>query len=196
MKSAPKRGRPREFDREQALDRALATFWRWGYEATSLAQLTEAMGISPPSLYAAFGNKEDLFFEAVARYEKMVAGDAFELPDARAAVERFLLDAAKGFTENDELRGCFVISAATNCGEGSTRVADGMRQRRGAGEAMLRERITRGVREGQLPEDTDVRALAKSFASVFQGMSVQARDGATRKELVAVARHAMRMWPA
>lgn len=194
-----KRGRPREFDREAALGRALELFWRRGYEATSLGELTEAMGVTPPSLYAAFGNKEGLFLEAMELYQRRYGASGVralaEEPTARGAVGRLLLDAAGAFTMPDTPRGCFVILAATNCTAASADVEAALRDRRRAGERAIGERLARAAAEGELPCGVDVAALAKHYATVLQGMSVQARDGASRSELEAVARLAMRAWP-
>ncbi len=202
MKTVPetgRRGRPRAFDRDEALDRALELFWTYGYDATSLSALTDAMGIRPPSLYAAFGSKETLFLAALDRY--VATSGAFstralaEEPTARAAVERLLVDAARVFSDPSTPRGCFVICAATNCAPESHAVEQVLRKRRIASEAALRARIAHGIERGELPSDADATALAKFYAAAFQGMSVQARDGATRAQLEAVARIAMAAWP-
>jgi AcrR family transcriptional regulator len=175
-------------------------FWSRGYEATSLADLTAAMGIAPPSLYAAFGSKEELFREAVARYgAKYSAIDAETFaaaPTARAVVERLLYGAAELFTLPGKPRGCMVITAAMNCSEGSQGVEAAMRAKRVLNEALLRKRVSRAIEEGELPSSADAGAMAKFYAAVLQGMSVQARDGATRAELERVAAMALALWPA
>jgi AcrR family transcriptional regulator len=175
-------------------------FWSRGYEATSLADLTAAMGIAPPSLYAAFGSKEELFREAVARYgAKYSAIDAETFaaaPTARAVVERLLYGAAELFTLPGKPRGCMVITAAMNCSEGSQGVEAAMRAQRVLNEALLRKRVSRAIEEGELPSSADAGAMAKFYAAVLQGMSVQARDGATRAELERVAAMAFGLWPA
>ena len=197
-KERPK-GRPRSFDRETALERALTLFWQHGYEATSISGLTKAMGISPPSLYAAFGDKRSLFEEAIARYQESYG--AFtpraltEESTARGAVERVLREAAAEFTAPGRPRGCLVISAAVNCGPESADVEEALRAQREAGKRAIRDRIASGVRTGELPAETDTEALAQYYAAVFQGMSTQARDGATREQLEALAALAMHAWP-
>ncbi|MEV8589349.1 TetR/AcrR family transcriptional regulator [Streptomyces sp. NPDC051180] len=192
------RGRPRSFDRLTALEQATMAFWEHGYETTSVADLTRAMGISAPSLYSAFGDKKTLFEEVVEAYVLSYGaygGRAFaEEPTARAAVGRVLREAATLFTEPGHPRGCLMISAAVNCS--TPEVEEALRDRRNANLASFEDRIRRGVESGELPPDTDVVALARFSGAVLQGLSQQARDGATAEELTAVAEAAMRAWPA
>ena len=174
-------------------------FWRQGYESTSIADLTQAMGINPPSLYAAFGDKERLFLEAVERYGGH-SGQTPEsilstAPSAREAVERLLEAAAREFTDPSHPPGCMVVSAATNCSAGAVHVQAALAARRRAAEAKMKSRIERGMKQGELPPRTDCGALAKFYCTVMEGMSIQARDGATRKSLLATAAAAMRAWP-
>jgi TetR/AcrR family transcriptional regulator, copper-responsive repressor len=190
-------GRPRSFERDEALERAIAVFWERGYDATSIAQLTETLGIGAPSLYAAFGDKRTLFFEAVDRYLRTYA--AFteralaEEPKARDAVERLLRDAAAAYTRSDRPRGCLLITAATNCSPQSADVAARLRELRAVGARALEDKI---ARSGELPAHTDARAVASFYGAVLQGMSAQARDGASRAELEQIAAAALRAWPA
>jgi TetR/AcrR family transcriptional regulator, copper-responsive repressor len=198
-KSPRTRGRPRGFDREQALERAMELFWRQGYESTSIADLTKAMGINPPSLYAAFGDKERLFLEAVERYGhsgQTPESILNEAPSAREAVERLLEAAAREFTDPCHPPGCMVVSAATNCSAGAVHVQAALAARRRTAEAKMKARIERGMKQGELPPRTDCGALAKFYCTVIEGMSIQARDGASRKSLLATAAAAMRAWPA
>ncbi|MFD4629502.1 TetR/AcrR family transcriptional regulator [Streptomyces sp. NPDC058284] len=191
------RGRPRSFDRETALEQAIRAFWEHGYEGTSVSDLTRVMGIGAPSLYAAFGDKRRLFDEVVVRYghtHGSFGGRAFEEePTARGAVSRMLHEAAAEFTDPTRPRGCLVISAATNCT--TPEVEEMLRERRNANVAGIESRVRAAVAAGELPGDTDPGALARYTAAVFQGMSQQARDGATREDLEAVADLAMRAWP-
>jgi TetR/AcrR family transcriptional regulator, copper-responsive repressor len=195
--SAKPRGRPRSFDREQALERAMQVFWKQGYEATSIHDLTRAMGINPPSLYAAFGDKERLFMEAVERYQRecgpAVACILDEAPSARAALERLLMESAGQKAHSGDPRGCMLITSATNCSAPSVQLA--LAGRREDQQAALKARIDRGAREGELPRGTDTAALADFYTTVLQGMAIRARDGATRKSLLAAAAAAMRAWP-
>lgn len=191
--------RQRAFDRDEALDRALRAFWRHGYEATSIAELTAVMDIRPPSLYAAFGDKRRLFEEALRRYQEsygaFTARALAEEPTARKAIERILYEAADEYTDPGHPHGCMIISAAVNCGPESSEVEEGLRLKREAAKAALRERIERDVTAGLLPPSADAAALAAYYAAVIQGMSTQARDGASRDELERTAALAMRSWP-
>ncbi|MFJ4710704.1 TetR/AcrR family transcriptional regulator [Streptomyces sp. NPDC088785] len=191
------RGRPRSFDRETALEKAVHAFWEHGYEATSVSDLTREMGIGAPSLYAAFGDKRTLFEEVVRVYGTTHGagpGRALaEEPTARGAVERLLREAAGAFTDPALPPGCLLVHAATNCT--TPEVEHALRARREAGVGALADRLRQGVAAGELPGDTDTTALARCVAAVFQGMSQQARDGASRTELEAVAALAMAVWP-
>lgn len=172
-------------------------FWEHGYEATSVSDLTRVMGIGTPSLYAAFGDKRSLFEEAVRVYagtyglfqERAVE----EEPTARAAVSRLLREAAAEFTDPGHPYGCLMIHAATNCT--TPEVGDALRRQREAHLSAIESRIRADVATGALPPDTDASALARHAAAVFQGMSQQARDGASREELERVAEIAMAVWP-
>ncbi|MFF9977300.1 TetR/AcrR family transcriptional regulator [Streptomyces erythrochromogenes] len=191
------RGRPRSFDRDAALDKAMTAFWERGYEATSIADLTASIGISAPSLYAAFGDKRTLFDEVVvvygSRYADFAAVALAEEPTARAAVGRVLREAAGIYTDPAHPPGCMVLSAAINTT--SDEVAQALRMRRNANLELFESRIRADVATGELPADTDARALARYAGAVLLGMSQQSRDGATREELEAVAERALLAWP-
>ncbi|MFC6878400.1 MULTISPECIES: TetR/AcrR family transcriptional regulator [Actinomadura] len=194
------RGRPRAFDRDAALDSATRLFWERGYEATSVADLTRAMGIGTPSLYAAFGDKRALFREAVAgyagRYGDFTRRAMEEEPTARAAAARLLREAAAEYTEPGRPRGCLVITAATNCSPASAEVEEELRAIRNGNVEAFERKIQHDVDEGVLPADADARVLARLLGAVLQGLSQQARDGASRADLEAVADTVMRAWPA
>ncbi|MFJ5030602.1 TetR/AcrR family transcriptional regulator [Streptomyces sp. NPDC088560] len=191
------RGRPRSFDRDTALEKALMAFWEHGYEATSVSDLTRIMGIGAPSLYAAFGDKRSLFEEVVRVYTDThgAFGDRAlaEEPTARGAVARTLREAAAEYTDPAHPFGCLVAHAATNCT--SPEVERLLRERRNAGIAALASRIRADVAAGVLPAGTDAAALARHTGAMIQGMSQQARDGASREELEALAEIAMTIWP-
>ncbi|WP_327254889.1 TetR/AcrR family transcriptional regulator [Streptomyces sp. NBC_01244] len=191
------RGRPRSFDRDAALDKAMLAFWERGYEATSISDLTASLGISAPSLYAAFGDKRKLFDEVVVvyggRYGDFAAVALAEEPTAREALGRILHEAAEVYTDPAHPPGCMVISAAVNTT--SDEVAQALRERREANLVAFESRIRAGVAAGEMPAGTDTWALARYAGAVLQGMSQQSRDGAGREELEAVAELAMRAWP-
>jgi len=193
------RGRPLSFDRDAALETAMHVFWERGYEAASIADLTSAMGITPPSLYTAFGDKEQLFLEAIERYAlgygSAGARALQEEPTARGAIERWLLEAASELTQPCHPKGCMVVMAATNCSAAAERVQDALLLRRTEAIANVGRRIQGGIDNGELPPDTDAQDLANFYATIYQGMSMQAKDGATHESLVATVRRAMRSWP-
>lgn len=194
------RGRPLSFDRDTALEQAMHVFWERGYEAASIADLTAAMGITPPSLYTAFGDKEKLFLEAIERYA-LGPGSAGpralkEEPTARGAIERWLHEAAEELTRPCHPKGCMVVMATTNCSVAAEHVQTALAKRRAAAIASIRERIQEGVDRGELPPETDAKALSNFYSTIYQGMSMQAKDGATRASLMATVDAAMRAWPA
>jgi AcrR family transcriptional regulator len=193
------RGRPLSFDRDAALETAMHVFWERGYEAASISDLTAAMGITPPSLYTAFGDKEQLFLEAIERYAlgygSAGARALNEEPSARGAIERWLLEAASELTQPCHPKGCMVVMAATNCSAAAERVQDALLLRRTEAIASVGRRIQGGIDNGELPPDTDAQDLANFYATIYQGMSMQAKDGATHESLVATVRTAMRSWP-
>ncbi len=194
------RGRPLSFNRDAALENAMHVFWERGYEAASISDLTAAMGITPPSLYTAFGDKEKLFLEAIERYA-LGPGSAgpralAEEPTARGAIERWLLEAADELTRPCHPKGCMVVMATTNCSVAAEHVQTALAKRRAAAMANIKSRIQHAVDQGELPGDTDAKALANFYATVYQGMSMQAKDGATRTSLLATVETAMRAWPA
>lgn len=191
-------GRPREFDLDQALDRALNVFWRKGYEGTTLPDLTQAMGINRPSLYAAFGNKEELFRKALDRYAAGPASHvnvALNEPTARAVVERLWYGAIETATNPQNPAGCLLVQGALACGDTADAVRRDLAARRAAGVAALRRRFQRAVAEGDLPADANPADLARYVATVTYGMAVQAASGASRAQLRRVAQVALQNWP-
>lgn len=191
-------GRPREFDLENALDRALLVFWRNGYEGASIVDLTDAMGINPPSLYAAFGNKEGLFRKVVDRYIERYAGFwevARAAPTARAMVEHLLRASVDFVTDESNPRGCLMVRGAMACSEAANKIRDEIVTRRATGEAMLRERFERAASAGEMPPELDPADYARYIMTVLEGLSVQAAGGASRDDLRKVAEMTLRTWP-
>jgi len=194
------RGRPRGFDRDAALRRAMMLFWQRGYEGVSMADLTAAIGVAAPSLYAAFGSKEALFREAIELY-RATAGSAtcraLECErTARGAVEAMLRDNADAFTDPALPHGCFVILGAINTAPEHAELGSHLLEyRRDTGRKVL-DRLRQGVADGELPAGIDLEALANFCSTVLSGLSIQARDGASRAELQAAIDVTMAAWDA
>jgi AcrR family transcriptional regulator len=191
-------GRPREFDPDQALDIALQVFWRRGYEGASMADLTEAMGITKPSLYAAFGNKEELFRKALDRYVDGPGGYvqvALAKPTAREVVEHLLVEAADAVTDPDHPPGCLAVQGALTCGEAAESIKQELMTRRANGERNLRQRFERAIAEGDVSKEADAADLARYISAILQGMAVQAAGGASREQLRKIAHMTLRTWP-
>lgn len=196
--TAKPRGRPASFKHDEALEKAMHVFWAHGYEGASLAALTEAMGINKPSMYAAFGSKEELFRKAVQKYLSGPAcfvAESMKEPTAKQIALRLLTGAAEFLTSGEHPHGCMVIQGALSCGEGAEHIQQELIAQRHAYEAALATRFEQCRSAGDLPADSDVAGLARFIATLHQGMSVQATSGATKEELLDVVRIAMRQWP-
>ncbi|MBL4741060.1 MAG: TetR/AcrR family transcriptional regulator [Sneathiella sp.] len=192
------RGRPRSFDRANALQRAMELFWAKSFEGVSLSDLTTTMGINPPSLYAAFSSKEALFREAVELYRSTEGSRIWSCLDiaatARDAVFGMLRKSAEDFSRTDKPRGCLVVLGALHSDLSNTAVNRDLADLRVQSVMQLQERLQRGVEEGELSQAVDVQAIATFYVTVQQGMSIQARDGASREMLLATADCAMVAW--
>jgi AcrR family transcriptional regulator len=191
-------GRHREFDVEKALDAALCTFWRKGYEGTTYADLTEAVGVERPALYAAFGNKEALFRQVLTRYYERFMDyfpAALELPTAKKVAAHILFSSADVNTRFRDHTGCLGINGVVAGSDEAEPVRRALIDFRAAGEAQLRERFERAKAEGDLPETAKPDALAAFVLAVSHGMAVQAKAGFSRERLEAVAEQALSMWP-
>lgn len=183
-------GRPREFDAETALDQAMEVFWRHGYEGATIVQLTEAMGINPPSLYACFGNKEGLLKAALDRYTKLRnvwMDEVVAAPTAREVAARMLMGIAEKQTDPANPPGCLLVQGGIACGTGSENVPFELAARRAENEDQLRERFVRAKAEGDLKDTADPAALARYVSAVSVGMGVMASSGADREALRQVA---------
>lgn len=179
-------GRPRAFDREAALDRAMEVFWRKGFEGATLAELTREMGINPPSLYAAFGNKEGLFTAALDRYSARIESYLREIlaaPTAREVVSRMLHGKADYLTDPANPPGCLYVQGGLACGDEAKNVPAELARRRARAEVALRERFEQASAEGDLPPDANPAVLASLVMTLIQGMDVRASAGATREDL-------------
>jgi AcrR family transcriptional regulator len=190
-------GRPRAFDTDKALEKALNVFWRKGYEGASLPDLTKAMGINRPSLYAAFGNKEALFRKALDCYAQKTSFtcDAMNAPTARGVIEKLLTGVAESQSRPGTPAGCLMVNGALACGDESDSIRRELIARRAAGEKALRERLAQAVKQGDLSAGDDPKAMARYVTAVTQGMAVQASGGADRKALLEIARTALKALP-
>jgi AcrR family transcriptional regulator len=192
-------GRPREFDRQDALNSAMELFWAQGYEGTTLADLQKAMGgITAPSFYAAFGSKEALFREVVELYKETqgapVLKALMEGSTARASIEGMLRAAVDHFCGQRSPHGCLMVLGSINCTPANKGVDDFLREQRALRQTFIRQRLRRGVADGDAPSGVDLGAIASFYTTVVDGMAFQARDGASRKTLSAVVDGAMAAW--
>ena len=191
------RGRPRVFDMDEALEKALKIFWARGYEGTSIAELTETLGVNKPSLYAAFGNKEELFYKALLRYASgpvAFVNEVLKEPTARKVAETFLFRAAEYLTDPQHPKGCMIVQGALSSGESAELVRNILIKFRKSYESQLAERFTKAIIDGDLSRNANPKCLAKYLATLHQGMSVQATSGATKDELLDVANIALKAW--
>ncbi|MGD8193271.1 TetR/AcrR family transcriptional regulator [Herbiconiux sp. P18] len=200
LSPARTRGRPCAFDRDAALQAAMLEFWAHGYDSTSIAALTTAMDIRPPSLYAAFGDKRRLFGECIRLYQSTHGRTMEQIlqgaPTGFDAVRGMLEFAADDYTDASHPPGCLIITATASHGPASAEVEDELRVLREAGTSQAERRIQDDIDAGRLPADADAARLARFYTTVLQGMSRQAQDGASAQELREAAAMAMRAWPA
>ncbi|GGP96070.1 TetR/AcrR family transcriptional regulator [Shewanella ulleungensis] len=183
-------GRPRGFDIDIALEQALNVFWRNGYEGTSLNELTEAMGIKKPSLYAAFGNKEQLFFKAIDLYENRpdsLFNIAFQHEHIADVIRGLLLGAAAQFTDCSHPQGCALINSTLSCSEASDSIKKTVLERKLKHKQQLADRFEQAKCKGELQDDCEPVVLASLMTTLFQGLSMQASEGASVEELQQVA---------
>lgn len=191
-------GRPREFDKQQALRKAMRLFWEHGYEGTSISALVSTLGIASARIYAAFGSKQQLFEEAVALYESAEGGfadRALALPDIHQAMAQMLEAAISTYTRVDEPRGCLVVSAASGVAPDNLGVQQWLAGRRRQRTESIISRLREARDQGQLPAETQVEALGHFYATFLHGISVQARDGVPGEDLRGASRQALALLP-
>ena len=192
------RGRPRAFDSDEALARAMEVFWTKGYEGASMSDLTAAMHINAPSLYAAFGSKAELFEQAVAVYTSRIGIEIWDAlpaaPTAREGFAGFLKETALAYTRPDQPHGCLIVLSAMHDEDGSGAACTLLRAKRTDNVIRLRQRLERAVNEGELPPTVDCQKVAEFYATVQHGMSITARDGASFDSLMGTAEAAMAAW--
>jgi AcrR family transcriptional regulator len=196
--AAAPRGRPRAFDPDVVLERAMHVFWAKGYEGASLSDLTRAMRINRPSLYGAFGNKEELFRKVLDRYVDgplAYFGKALAAPKARDVIEQIFFGAARMAGDPRLPAGCLMVQGALAVGNAAGSVRKEAAGRRAGSEVALRRRFQRAKREGDLPQSADPAELSRYVMTVLQGLAVQGADGAGRDQLRRVAQIALRAWP-
>jgi AcrR family transcriptional regulator len=192
-------GRPRTFDEEKALDRAVEVFWRHGYEGASLSDLTTEMGMNKPSLYAVFGSKDELFRKAVRRYaerDMAYARAAMAQPTARRVAETFLRENVLALTWPGRPAGCLTVQGGLSCGPANTAISEFLAASRLGGEQALADRFRTAISYGDLPADTDPAALARFVMVVSEGQAVHAAAGVNRAQLEQSAEIALRAFPA
>ncbi len=192
-------GRPRAFNTETALEEAMKVFWRLGYEGASLAELTKAMGINSPSLYAAFGSKEGLFKAVLDHYDarrESCMAEVLGAPTARATAERLLFGLVDLVTDPEEPPGCLFLQGGLSCGVSTQEIPHELARRRALLEDSPRELVARARAVGDLPDTADPAALARYLVTVCNGVAIQAAAGAGRSELREVATLALHAWPA
>lgn len=192
------KGRPREFCVDKALADALTVFWRHGYEGASMTELTAAMGITKPSLYAAFGNKEQLFRQALDLYEREKLAymiGALEAPTARGVAERLLRGALAMQSSKDDPKGCLAVLGSTACGTEAAGVKAEVAARRASSQAALVRRFDEAKAAGELPDGMEATALARYLFAIIQGLALQAGAGATSAELAQLVETSLAIWP-
>ncbi|HZV62713.1 MAG TPA: TetR/AcrR family transcriptional regulator [Methylophilaceae bacterium] len=192
------RGRPPSFNHDEALDKALQVFWSHGYEGASMAELTAAMGMNKPSIYAAFGNKEELFRQALNKYLNGPVSyikEAMAQPTSKEAVEMLLTKSAELLCGCDSPRGCMIVQGALTVGQTGEIIKQELVSYRQGFESMLKKRFDQAKKESDLPKGADTAKLAKYVATIHQGLSVQASSGAKKKELLDVVQMVMENWP-
>ncbi|EHR58961.1 TetR/AcrR family transcriptional regulator [Saccharomonospora cyanea] len=193
------RGRPRAFDRDAALRTAMKLFWRRGYEGVSVAMLTQELGITPTSLYAAFGSKNELFDEAIELYDApgtTPTDHALALTPTRTAIEALLRGNADAYTDPTTPPGCMIVLSALNLGAAHDDVGRALAERRNRDRAKIEARIERGIADGDVPAGLDAAGAALYVQTVLHGISIQARDGCTRTQAHTIVDAAMGSWDA
>ncbi|MBJ8472759.1 TetR/AcrR family transcriptional regulator [Acinetobacter pittii] len=193
-----KRGRPKCFDEQEVLQKAMLLFWEHGYEATSISDLTQALEITAPSLYSAFGDKAGLFYKSIDYY---LAHEAcpietifLEAKTAKIAFELYLYDNVKRLVQPNKPAGCMLVVAAMNCSDATQDVQQNVLDKRIKTKEKLLERLKQGVEQGDLPSNAPLQEMTDFYATVIQGLTIQARDGASTDQLHKVVEHAMKAW--
>jgi len=193
-------GRPRQFDYDEALDKAMHVFWQKGFEGTSMPDLTDAMGMNRPSIYSSFGNKEELYRKALERYSERsfaIFKDKLSAPKLRDAIEGLLCGAAQQFSCGEKMpKGCMAVQGGLVGSDDADGACEQNTAQREAMMKLLQDRCKQGVSDGELPPGTDTKAMARYISTIINGMAVQSAGGVPGKELKAVAQMALSIFPA
>lgn len=193
-----KRGRPKSFDEQKALQQAMLLFWEYGYEATSISDLTQALGITAPSLYCSFGDKVQLFQKSIQYYLEHEACSLKLICDksktAKIAVELYFHESIKRLALTDKPAGCMLVTTTMNCSQQAQTVKQEVSAVRQSSRELLLERLKRGMQEGDLPAHTPVQLMVDFYNTVMQGLTLQARDGVPIEQLQSVVQHALKHW--
>ncbi|NHB58261.1 TetR/AcrR family transcriptional regulator [Acinetobacter sp. 194] len=193
-----RRGRPKCFDENQALEKAMLLFWQYGYEATSISDLTQSLGITAPSLYGTFGDKVELFKKSLDYY---LANEACPIDEifkqaktAKIAMELYLFENLKRLIQDHKPTGCMLVVSTMNCSITNQQIQTELLNKRLATKQKIFARIQQGVKQGEIPSTTDIQAMTDFYTTMLQGMTIQARDGATMEQLEHVVIMAMKNW--
>lgn len=193
-----KRGRPKCFDEQQALQQAMLLFWEYGYEATSMSDLTQALNLSAPSLYSSFGDKSQLFqrcLEYYLQHEACPIEPIFQsAKTAKIAIELYLYENIKRLVQDHKPTGCMLVVAAMNCSEENQPLQQDLLSKRQQVKQRLYQRLAQGVQEGDLSTQVNVQEMTDFYSTVIQGLTLQARDGVEKEQLNQVVKHAMQAW--
>lgn len=193
-----RRGRPKCFNEQDALEQAMLLFWKYGYEATSISDLTQALGITAPSLYSSFGGKKQLFekcLEYYSEYEGCTIGEFFDQSkDIKISLELYLLESAKKLIQSNKPTGCMFVVATMNCSEQNQELQQQMLDKRYASKQQLKEYLNQAQEEGQISIEVDVQCLTDFYSTILHGMTMQARDGASLSQLKQVVKMSMQAW--
>jgi AcrR family transcriptional regulator len=190
--------RPRVFDIEKAVQSATVMFWKNGYEQTSVANLTEEMGITPPSFYFAFESKDGLFRKVIEHYATVYLGfmeKAFRQPTARGVAETMLYACADVYSDPSNPRGCLIMNCSLPSSETTVEVRQELATQRQARRNKLKTRFREAKASGDLPPDSDPEELARYVTSIGWGLAVEAQSGATKRDLYRIVARAMKAWP-
>ena len=196
--SARRRGRPKCFDEKQALEKAMFLFWQYGYEATSISDLTHALGITAPSLYSTFGDKVGLFEKCLNHYLENEACPIDEIfkysQSTKIAIELYLFENVKRLIQDNKPTGCMLVVSTMNCSVTNHQIQTELLNQRLATKNKIFDRLQLGMQQGELTENTDIQAMTDFYTTLLQGMTIQARDGATLEQLENVVKMAMKNW--